>query len=223
MIALSHELPTVEQDGRLLYGGNQALSVSKTMRECGCGAVGVLNLLLYLSRYHGVRIERLASLTQADPVPSAEFDRCALELSHRYLPLIPHHGINGLLLALGVNRIFHRDDLPYRARWGVSAGRFWSSIETMLRQDLPVILSIGPNFPLFWQQNDLQLYQRRGGSYIPAGKTRAHYVTVSAIDDEWLRVSSWGREYYLSRREYTNYVHAHSMRLVSNILYIEKN
>ena len=223
MLSIRHEYPSVLSGARRLYGGDQMLSSDKTVRSCGCGIVAALNLLIYLCRYHGCRADRLDALVRSDPIPLPEYDRCVLYLKRNYFPLIPQHGINGLLLAAGLNRLLRRWNMPYRAQWGVPHARLWSSIERMLSQDLPVILSIGPNFPLFWQHNQLRLYRRTAeGSYKPAGKTSSHYVSVTGIDDEWLRVSSWGLEFFISRSEYEQYVKAHSARLISNIMRLER-
>lgn len=93
----------------------------------------------------------------------------------------------------------------------------------MLREDIPVILSIGPNFPLLWQKKELTLHiQTNEGSFYPGPATHAHYVTVTGMDDTWLQISSWGRKYFINRNEYLQYVKAHSARLVSNILYVKK-
>ena len=42
------------------------------------------------------------------------------------------------------------------------------------------------------------------------------------MDDEWLRISSWGRLYYLKRSEFEEYVHKYSLGFTSNILLVEK-
>ena len=47
--------------------------------------------------------------------------------------------------------------------------------------------------------------------------TKAHFVTITGMDEEWLRISSWGKEYFINRREYDDYVKTHSTWLVSNI------
>ena len=221
MRELKHEFPGVQHAGKLLYGGDQSRSESKIMRRCGCGVIAGLDLLIYLGRYHGCVIAPIHKLVHSNPIPSDEYDRCALELSRRYLPLIPGHGINGLMLALGINRVFSRFRLPYRAHWGVYGENFWNEIDRMLRDDIPVILSIGPNFPLFWQHNTLPFYAKKAdGVYYPVTKANAHYVSVTGLDEQWIRISSWGREYYLSRAEYSQYIKAHSLHLVSNILSI---
>ena len=93
----------------------------------------------------------------------------------------------------------------------------------MLERDLPVVISVGPNLPLIWQRHKLRFYIKTpSGSYLPGPQTLAHYVTVTGMDEEWLRVSSWGRMYYINRREYLLYVKEHSAKLVSNILVIRK-
>lgn len=198
-------------------------SLNKTMRSVGCGVIASLDLLIYLCRYHDCHVERLDGLVRIDPIPSTEYNDCALELSRRYLPLIPGHGINGLSLALGLNRVFRRNHIPYRALWGATNKDFWNEIERMLQDDLPVILSIGPNFPLFWQHNALPFYRRQAdGGLTVSTRAHAHYVSVTGMDERWLRISSWGREYYLSRAEYEEYVNKSSNRVVSNILRLKK-
>ena len=54
------------------------------------------------------------------------------------------------------------------------------------------------------------------------GREESHYVTVTGLDDEWAQISSWGREYYINRREYDAFVRLHSASLFSNILYIKR-
>ena len=222
-IELRHPYPTIQKEAVRSYGGNQAWSANSNFRACGCGVVASLDLLLYLSRYHGILdLGWLSPLLQLDPIPEAIYDQAALRLSRHYLPLIPRHGINGISLAVGFSLFCRRYHLPYRARWGVSGRRFWGSIQDMLRQDVPVVLSIGPNLPLFWRHNKLTFYRcNPDGKYTPAAETLSHYVTITGIDDIWLQISSWGRKYYISRMEYIQYIQEHSSRLVSNILWVE--
>ena len=141
----------------------------------------------------------------------------------KYLPLIPGHGINGLSIALGINACFIKNRMPYTAIWGVPYSKLWTAIEHMLDEDIPVIFSIGPNFPLFWQHHKLRFYyQRTDGAFVPGPQTHAHYVTITGMDEQWLQIASWGKKYYIKKSEYIDYVRHHSIRLVSNILYIRK-
>jgi len=223
-VLLRHPLPSVQNGIQRSCGGNQAWSGNHRFQLCGCGVVGCLDLLIYLGRYqNGCSAKQLAALVERDPVPIELYDQAALLLSRRFLPLIPRVGLNGLSLAAGFNLFCVRNHIPFRARWGVSGKRFWSSIRSMLSRDIPVILSIGPNLPFFWQQNSLRLYRRNAdGNFQPSAEAVAHYVTVSGMDEKWLRISSWGREYYIEREEYLRYIRAHSNRIVSNILLVER-
>jgi len=56
------------------------------------------------------------------------------------------------------------------------------------------------------------------GIYRSNSSIKAHYVTVTGLDRRWMRVSSWGKEYYISRGEYEQYVKKHSSFLISNIV-----
>lgn len=222
--ALRFPPPSVVKGETTSYGGNQMWSENKTMHACGCGVIAGLDLLLYLCRFHsGSQQEKLNTLARLDPIPFDRYDRFSRELSRHYLPLIPKHGINGLSLAAGLNLFFLRNHMPFYTRWGVLPSHFWSSIAEMLAADIPVILAIGPNFPLFWQHNKLTFYAKKtDGSYARAAQTCAHYVTVTGMDEQWLRISSWGKEFYINRNEYTAYIKAHSARLFSNILWVQK-
>lgn len=119
-----------------------------------------------------------------------------------------------------MNRCFRDCGLPLRARWGALPGSFWQTIHQMLARDIPVILCIGINFPLPWGKASLPLYTPEGESFRQACTTRAHYVTVTGMGEEWLQILSWGRELYIRREELDRYRHRHSCGFYSNILCI---
>ena len=211
MLTLRRPYPRVRKNDRLTYGGSQMLADTALIRSCGCGPVAALDLLHYLSDGDG-----------AAPLPLESYNKELESLCRSYFPLIPHAGINGLMLALGLNRIFRRRHLPYHAVWAISENRLWERVREMLLRDLPVILSIGPNFPAVWKKDRLPLYSKReNGSFIRSSSAKSHYVSVTGLDDEWARISSWGREYYINRTEYDDFVRRHSSRIFSNILYIK--
>lgn len=211
MLSLSKNYVQIERNGRLSYGGSQMWSDNQTVKVCGCGPVAVLDTLLYLTN----RQDRSMSLE--------EYNRSLEQMSKRYFPLVRPFGINGLMLAAGMNRLLRKYRLPYRAFWAVSGRKFWSRVEELLRQDLPVIFSVGPNFPAVWQKNRLTFYRKtRDGAYIPSSSAKSHYITATGIDEEWLRISSWGTEYYINRKEYDEYIRKHSTPIVSNILMLRR-
>ena len=158
----------------------------------------------------------------ADDLEREKYEELLQMLRRRYFLLFYPVGMNGIALAMGLNQAFRKNGLALSARWDMSERLLWSRIEEMLARDLPVILSIGPNFPRLWKRGKEALYRLDNGDMRRATETRAHYVTVTGMDDNWLRISSWGREYYLSRREYENYRSVFSSALVSNIVYIRR-
>lgn len=224
MLTLKHPYIAVEKDGIISYGGSQSWSAGKVMQRCGCGIIGSMDLLIYLSRYHEeCRNEDFPDELLWDVIREEVYDNYSHRWSRRYLPLMPPAGMNGITLVFGLNLLFRRYKMPMSARWGVRRSELWASIEKMLSEDIPVILSIGPNFPRVWQRSKAVLYEKHHDEHPHmAASTHSHFLTVTGIDDEWLQVSSWGRRFYISRREYEEYVSQHSNGILSSIVYIAK-
>ena len=199
-----HQVDTVRG---MFYGGSQAWFPYRFLKNTGCGVVSASDLILH--------IRGKKSLTQLEYVDFAK------HLWKYYLPVIPGFGMNGLTLMIGLNRYFVRAGLPYRACWMLSAKKMISRIEKMLENDIPAILAIGPNFPLFWKKEMLCLYRKEKTGMIPATKVKAHFVTVTGIDQEWIRISSWGKEYYIKITEFEVYSREKSSSLISNIIYVK--
>ena len=205
--ALSHPLPVIVDGNLRCFGGTQMLLPKKSIRETGCGLISSANLMTYLTRFHGLRDGLFDRFSQLDLIPLADFNGACMRICRGLLRPLPHMGMTGTAVAAGLNREFRRRGIPYRARWCFrGAPVLWERMAAMLRDDLPVILAIGPNLPRFWRKKKLVLYRRDDrGRFIPAVRTRAHFVTAIALDEEWVTVSSWGRRYYINRREYEDY------------------
>lgn len=220
---LLNPFTSVDKNGILTFGGDQTRAESAAICKCGCGIVAAADLFIYMCRYHGrCRARELSFAQGAGAVRLGDYNALLSALNRAYFPLLPPFGINGVALVGGINLFFMRHAWPYRAQWGVRYGALWTSIEKMLDNDLPVIIAVGPNLPRFWQNNQAALYTRLpDGSYKKIGAVKAHFMSVTAIDAEWLTVSSWGRRYYIRRCEYDAYVRAHSNGLVCNIAYIK--
>ena len=217
--SLTHPFPCLSDGSREYYGGSQRLLAKAYSQKVGCGVICAANILLYLGLYaEGCDRGPFAELAGSSPLSAADFGLCCDALQRRYMPVTPRFGLTGLQVTWGLNRYFRRYGLPYRCRWQFRRRNFWRNMATMLSQDIPVTLAIGPNFPAFWRKHKLRFYLKRpDGSFRPATATKAHFVTVTALDGEWLRISSWGREYYINRPEYEDYIKHHSAYLVSNI------
>ena len=205
MKTLKH--PFVKVNGTS-FGGNQALFPERFMKKVGCGVISASNLLIHLQK--------------REQLSEQEYMEFAKNIWMRYLPVIPGFGMNGLTLMAGLNRYFGKYHLPYKAFWGISGRKMLSRIDQMLDRDLPVILSVGPNFPNVFGKKTLNFYSKTtDGKFMQAAKTKAHYVTVTGRDGIYLQISSWGKEYYIDIGEYREYVRTYSSPLVSNIICIK--
>ena len=196
-------------EGLFSFGGNQRRAQRKITRSCGCGVIACTDLALYLNNH-------------PMPIDAKEYNTLAESMRRKYLPLMPRLGTSGWMLALGMNLYFKRNGLKMRASWGVRKSRLRRCVAEMLSRELPVVLSIGQNFPLVWRKTRLNLYKSTDKGLVAVSSVKAHFVTVTGMDDEWFRVSSWGQEYFIRCSEYTDYVDKHSSWLISNILYIRK-
>lgn len=221
-ILLRNPYPGVQRDAQRSYGGSQGWLSDAVAQKSGCGLVAAADLLIYLHRYGGYTAEFFRELP-ADPIPAEIYDYYAQRLRKRYFPLAASFGLNAFVLALGLDRFFRENGIPLRAAWGTPGRRFWGDIQSMLARDIPVILCVGINFPLPWGREQLALYTRQGGGeFRRTAAARAHYVTVTGMDEQWLRVSSWGGEYHIRREEYDRYKREHSCGLYSNILRLRR-
>lgn len=220
MQGLKGSYPSVRKAGSCSYGGNQSWSYSAAMRKSGCGVIAATDLLFYLHRNRkGCQTEVFFRILEGGTISLAAYNRLAEGMRRKYFPIIPQLGTNGLGVAAGLNCYFRKYHLPLRARWAVWGKDVWNEVEQMLADDLPVILAIGQNVPFFWTNHKLRLYvKQKEGIYQSSGAVKAHYVTITGIEPRWVRVSSWGREYYINREEFDRYVKKYSSYLISNIV-----
>jgi len=207
---LKNKYVSVLYDGVPSYGGAQNKSDSAVIRKCGCGLIAAADMFLYLEG-------------KCQSIEQTEYDSFCRSLLPGYFQLIPPLGMNAITLCAGVNLYFRIHSMPYYALWGAGRKKFYRVITDMLAEDMPVILSIGPNFPLFWQKNKLTFYRKTAdGLYVGASSAKAHFITVTGIDGIWMRVSSWGKQYYVNRNEFFRYIDDHSNNIFSNILVIKE-
>ena len=224
MLELQHPYISVDVHGKNSYGGGQQFSDNPMIRRCGCGIIAANDLLLYLSSWQMQgSVAFFDSLPETRPIPLPAYTTCISRMNQRYFPMIPYAGINGLMLMAGVRRFLQEQQMPYSARWCFSPGSLWQRTEKMLRQDIPVIMSVGPNFPQIWGKRRVRFYIQSGpDSFTPAAGARQHYFTVTGMDEDWLRISSWGQLYYINRQDFEEYIHRYSLSFVSNVLLVER-
>lgn len=220
---LKNEYIHVVKGSVLSYGGNQLWAYSAAIRRCGCGPVAALDTALYLLRAHGGKGRLLSALPGEGPIPLAVYNELLGRLCKSHFPLIPPFGINPAVLALGMNRLFSSERIPFTAHVIPATDKTREKIQTCLQADSPALLVIGQNFPFVWQKNRLTFYRRRPDeTYAAASGAKAHFVAVTGMEEDWLRISSWGIEYYVNYIEYVRYVREYSARVISGLIYCEK-
>jgi len=220
MKELNHPYVSVQTADGHSYGGDQNWSDRKVVRQCGCGVVAAADLLLYLQQNRtDVMIRQLKAIPKNGAVPRDSYLKLIEDLRKGFFPLIPRFGTSGVMLAAGLNGCFLSNRMGMRAKWCVQGRKLWERMEAQLGEDIPVICSIGTNIPFFWMKHRVRLYIKGAdGIYRSNSSIKAHYVTVTGLDRRWMRVSSWGKEYYISREEYERYVQKYSSFLVSNMV-----
>lgn len=206
------------------FGGSQTWSSSRMMRKYGCGVVGMADVLLYLGLHQtSCETDLLYGMLREDGLLSyPRYERYLIKMRRRYLSIIPGFGVPGFFLPVAMNHYFRHYRIDLRASWCIRPGKILPRIEEMLRQDMPVILAIGPNFPFVWGRQKVTLYRKDNGEYLPASEIKAHFVVVTGMMDGYLQISSWGKEYYLSWAEYQRYMKKYSTCLTSNICRIRE-
>lgn len=187
--------------------------------------VALGDLLLYLMEKE-IRPYQLDGITYHTVFEEKEAYRTYFNKLCRKLKWFPaQNGMSGILMAIRFNAFMWKRRMPYRARWGLFENVRERRIERMLQKDLPVILCI-PRVLLPWQREDrLPLYMESSGQMKQVDATRAHYVTITGLvshqGEIYYRISSWGRMYYISVKEYRDFVRTHLFGTVlGNILYI---
>ncbi len=218
---LQHPYPSVGGS----YGGSQSWFQDKNMVQGGCGVVAAGDVLLYLGMYRKeCRTEEMHGLFYGDgSISRSRYEWYLKRLRRRYLPILPRLGMPYWVLILGLNLYFRRYQIPLRARWGVLPWKIIACMEEMLRGDIPVVLSIGPRFPLFFRKEQLKLYQEdEKGQLRCTAQTKAHFVVATGMENGKISISSWGKAYVIDWEEYKAYVRRNSNYLMSNLCYISE-
>lgn len=202
----------VVQDEKVYYGGNQNLFPEKKLKGYGCGLIAATDVIIYLM----------------DCPNTFAWDQYYeyVKKIERYFFYLPVLGMSGMALALGINRVFRRLRLPYRAWWRFLPLRESSRarMEEMLRDQLPVIISIGPNFPNVFGKKSVSLLHKYGeNTYHNCGSVHNHYVVVTRFtQDGKMKVSSWGKTFYIDWEEYLEYSRKKSFPVFTNFLEINR-
>lgn len=260
-------LPVIK-DSRTHYGGSQMWFAKKSrfsedyiLRTYGCGTIATADILLYLAIQNEAlrteltnavlqnRIDSLQqSITNKNTVDYESYDPYVRKINREYTHTRHIIAVLGPKVARAINSYSHKYNLGLKAtwKWKLTYYDMLEIMEEMLSKDIPVIISIGPNWPNLWGKKGVAFYERREiDYYTPDDRQTAknkpyyyhtmeqavngHYVVVTGIiKDEitsriMLRISSWGKMYYINYEEYRDYIDTASSTWLSSLVQIIRN
>lgn len=203
-----------KQTGAVTCGGDQNFfagaregTADFRKQKLGCGITALGDVFLYLGKREGGCIREMRKFVK--PCLTEEEYRDYYNRVYRFVGGIfpwAKSGLSFLRIQTGFNRMARKCRWRFRARWGFSYRKLRRRIEQMLGRDLPVILCIP--FMVFKRDKGLGafFYEKTESGYKKACRVSAHYVVILGLTEQegqsWLKISSWGKEYYVNWEEY---------------------
>ncbi len=242
IIGLQHpEYISVEHEGKASYGGGQIwfakdkkLSRDYMINKWGCGAIAVGDLFLYLAKSDREFQTPTTSVARTNyaVLPWEDYKNYIHYIATMYAQIMPGSGMNGVAVASAVRRYCLKYHLSMTIAWKgfMDEQQMLRAMRKMLKEDLPVILSVGPNTPLVFRGKGIPFYilnDKEEFVLSPYRCVHSHFVVVTGIvglkhRQVMLRVSSWGKEYYIDYKEYRKYIEEEGDTLTSSLLYLSK-
>lgn len=224
------------------YGGDQNwFSTDKWMsreyliHKWGCGVIAMGDLFLYLvksNRIYATGATTLARVSRS-VLEWEDYKKYILYIYNTFAPIIPGSGMNGFALASSVRRYCMKYQIPMTIAWKgfLDDQQMLRVIQKMLKENLPVVLSIGPNTPLIFRGKGIPLYiLSQQQEFVLSGyhSVHSHFVMVTGViglkhKRIMLKISSWGKEFYIDYQEYRTYVKEEGDTLTSSLLYLSKS
>lgn len=233
------EYVRVNYRGEISYGGNQnwfsmdkRLSRDYSIHKWGCGIIAIGDLFLYLAKSNRMYATDASVLARyARPVLDWEdYMRYIYYIYQSFAPIMPGSGMNGFALASAVRHYCIKYRIPMTIAWKgfLNEENMLRVMRKMLQENLPVILSIGPNTPLVFRGKGIPFYTMSDRQeLIPSNNSAVHkhFVVVTGILGRkhrqiLLRISSWGTEYYIDYQELRDYIAEEGDSLTSSLLYL---
>lgn len=259
----------VIKDSKTFYGGSQMWfsadkwnSTDYILHNYGCGTIATADMFLYLALQNEALKSpetEIAMKSGSIQITYEDYDPYVRAINHAYTKTHRFIAVLGTRIASAVNTYSNFYGFGYQASWKFKLTYYdmLEMMEDMLSQDIPAILSIGPNTPKLWGKKGIPFYEYReidyregstkssGSDQRPEGNVpsdvkkpyyykiaqqnvNSHYVTVTGIiKDEiagriMLRISSWGKQYYINYEEYRDYVDSTGDTFTSSILQARK-
>ncbi len=219
------------------------------LHNYGCGTIATADMFLYLARQNNALQTPVTQMAIKDKseIGYSDYDIYVRAINDKYTKTKRIIAVLGTTVANAINTYSGQYGLGLKAAWKLSLSYYdmLEMIEEMLGKDIPVILSIGPNTPNLWGKKGIPFYELREIDYQETDNTdpeaakpyyykavkqdiNGHFVTVTGVikDDVtgriMLRISSWGKQYYINYEEYRDYIDSAGGTFTSSIVYVTK-
>lgn len=273
------------------YGGSQmwfpkdhVFSKDYILYNYGCGTIATADLFLYFALQSSIfrSLETEIAFRGSSQIYHENYEAYVRTINTQYTKTKRYFAVFGTKIASVINDYSDSYGFGYQASWKIRLTYYdmLDMLEEMLYQDIPVILSIGPNTPCLWGKKGIPFYTIREIDYkeedndksakeveinqpidepvikemnelpvqvndntllvkkSPVKKpyyyktavtdVHGHYITVTGVikDDVtnriMLRISSWGKAYYINYEEYRDYIESFGDSITSSIVRIKK-
>lgn len=231
---------------QMWFSANNKLSEDYVLHQYGCGTIATADLFLYWAIQNEDYRNPVTdtALKESDTILYSDYDRYVRNINKDYTNTHRVIAVLGPKAASAINSYALYYKVGYKASWKLKLSYYdmYDMMEEMLQNDIPVILAIGPNTPNLWGKKGIKFYQRNEITnpgpdeeknkpyYYKAVKQdiSGHYVTVTGLikDDIagtiMLKISSWGKQYYINYEEYRDYLENAGGTITSSIIYIRR-
>lgn len=225
-------------------------STDYILHNYGCGTIATADMFLYLALQNKMMQspETELALKEDARIEYENYDCYIRRIHSRYTKTKPIIAVLGPKVASAINSYSADYGLGLKAtwKWSLTYYDMYDMIEEMLGGDIPVILSIGPNTPNLWGKKGIPFYERKEIDYLENDDEASegskpyyykiirqniygHYITVTGIvKDEvtnqiMLRISSWGKQYYINYEEYRDYVDHTGGGFTSSLVHVKRH
>ncbi len=166
----------VVRNSKTSYGGSQMWfsksnwnSIEHIIHTYGCGTIATADLFLYLASQKKEYNTTLTAIALQDSMQILydNYLSYVLEVHNKYTKTKRYLAVLGPSLARAINNYSNQFTLGYVAtwKWRLSYYEMLDQMESMLSQDIPVILSIGPNTPKLWGRHGISFYEHKEIEY----------------------------------------------------------
>ena len=247
-IKLANDYVRVFNGDTASYGGDQRKFETFSngsiqdyiLSKYGCGVIAEADLFLYWTKGQSINVtpDTKIAMNGTDKITLENYMNYVRDIDTNFANCYPKIGEICPVAVGEINFYAYTYDLGYEANWewSLSKKTMYSKIKEMIKNNIPVIISIGPNIddPLDVREgsDDVQFYSQTGPkpyTYPKTLKTHQHLFTVTGIitDDvaktTKLHISTWGEDYYMDYDEYREYVNRNGTASSSIVSIIEKD